>query len=794
MNNWKNYAGSVLLAGLLLQGCSDTPTDEAPSVAVNTNAKSSAMTANALSDLLDNQASDDSITDAKLAFASGASADSTAAADKVKAAIDALVVSGDLTQEEADALKASDLNELYMTAFFDKYTSTRGTSPAPQRIFGIGTALKDAASKVTDKLKDGIVDALDSSVGDKITGAAFDIVLNSEGVTVFMLDLARKSQTTTDVMINALDENWDLTAKMCPMLKENTEFGEKFLALADERDNLGRFFFEKIDGRMYGCLTDAMILSADEDVHDSSVNHSSNGYMGILLEKYATDYFIEPGTGSNPSNYKNASRSQFAELMFTTGDLVEVTVDGNVTGHGDIDGNELANEQFFYAMFRTPTTTDAFVTSMESVKAADAANVAMFMDEIFMGVQSTTALGTSQDTKQGYYNIIAIGSGMYEGIFGGTDAVKPEGFGFGSYTNAFIGFAGLIPGDRYLAYGQAFISAGYYYAEINGVNVWESVTNIASTTAQDIWNSYTAQTVATPTASGAPARSGGAGIVSTNWIDDSIDLFVNGWSNFSFTSIFDAFVDPDASTLAEMNAQAMIAYETVLDGDLAADGTCQYETSVQTTLGFGGDTVCGFHGLIQLAMQEDMVNSGAYTEAEAALFILPPFADLTWDFAYNAAAEGVSNYWTNVVDAEWLANISDMDMMREYLYPSEDGIVAAYVPNWMLSIDWLKLPVTMTTTDYDKIDLNFDAGYVDVYFVSTRDDLATIIEFDGVVTLVDSSIVGEDADGNVTSLYVYTLRAVSPEQTAAAIAAIKAAGENLIGLNTDNAAQTTTAP
>ena len=783
MNNWKHYTGSILLAGLLLQGCGDAPvdgdegTDGTTYKSVNVSNSAKLVSANSLlkGSYSDNETTqtvstiDAAFTQSQLTLKLAVLANNDT---EVKEYLEKIIAENNNVTTMAEA--RAELAKAMMT-----YTEADSKAPAN------GAASFGPNRSILSKIKKGLVDILDSSLGDKITGAAFDVVLNSEGVTVFMLDLARKSQTITDVMINALDENWDLTRKMCPMLQENPEFGEKFVALADERPNLGEFFFEKIDATMYGCLTDAMILSSDEDhfgSYDRPVKHSTTGYMGVLLEKYATKYFIEPGTGT--VTYKDGSTDQFAKLLFTTGDVVTFDSDTNTTtGRGD--AVELVNEQFFYAMFRTPTSTDAFVAAMDQLPDAD---VTMFMDEIFLGQQNTAAFGEGQDTMQGYYNIIAIGSGMYEGIFGGATAVKTEGFGFGSYTNAFVGFAGLISTDRYLAYGQAFVSAGFHYAAINSINVWENVTTIASTTAQDIWNGYTAQTTATPVKSGAPARSGGAGIISENWIDDTLDLLAAGWGNFSLTSIVDSLLNSDASVIAEINAQAAIAYATVLDGNLSTNGTCTYPTMVQGN--FFGDTVCGFHGLIQLAMQEDMVNSEAYTEAEAALFILPPFANLTWDFAYNAASEGVSNYWTNVVDAAWLANISDLDMMREYLYPSEDGIIAAYVPNWMLSVDWLKLPVTMTTTDYDKIDLNFDAGYVDVYFVSTRDDLATIIDFEGVVTLVDSSIVGEDAAGNVApALYVYTLRAVSPEQTAAAIAAIKALGENLIGLDTDNAAQ-----
>jgi hypothetical protein len=744
MTNWKHYAGSILVAGLLLQGCGETtdnvvmPTSE-ESVTTQDRFNASSYL---ISETVNN-----------------ATADETQIRTELTLKFAALDATNSEMQKHVDGLIADSSNSI----------TTRQEAYVAMANSIIGSSTTGAAPSrgpVLDAITNGLVDILDSSLGDAVTGAMFDVVLNSDGVTVFMLDQARNSQTMTDIMINALDENWELTRKMCPMLQENAEFGEKFTALAYERPDLAQFFFEKIDSTMYSCLTDAMVLSSDEENfgdYTNPVEHSTTGYMGVLLETYATTYFIEPGTGS-ATKYVDARTDKFAGLMFTTGDVV--TVDGNVTsGHGD--ANELTNEQFFYAVFRTPTSTDSFVTAMKNVETANAANVTLFMDEIFLGKNTTTAFA-SEDTVQGYYNIISVAGGMYEGI---------NTYGFGTYTGSFIGFAGLIPSERYMAYASQFMSAGYFWAEQNGVNVWGSVVDGA----KGLYADYTADSSTTAAAS--PARSAGLGTLGSDWISDTLDVVIAAWDGADLIGVF--YSDQDFITY--FNNEALKAYDTVVGSP----------DSNLTTVITSGETVKGFHGLLELAIREDIYNTQhdvntSYTmdEAEAA-FSLPAFSVITWNFAYTAATDGVTAYWNDIVDAKWLADLSTIDLVRNYFYPSEDGVVSAYVPSWMMAIDWLQLPNAVQETDYQSIDLSFDAGYVDVYFVSTEANLAQTLEF-GSIELVDNSMIAQDTDGNlVATRYVYKIRVVSPEQTAAALAYLKGIGEGLIGIDTDNAAQTT---
>ena len=809
MTNWKNYVGSTLLAGLLLQGCgSSEEAAVAQTTSVDTAAAASkAIAANTVSTLIDADDLTAATNTAKLDFSSGVAEDATDASDKVKAVVAALVENGRMSQADADYVLANtDLNELYLEAYFDKAAADLQLAPAnlaPNRALSLDSIL--------DPIKDGLVDLMDTSVGGAITSATFDVVLNSEGVTVVMLDMARGSETMTQIMIDALGRDWSLTEKMCPMLQTNKEFGEKFAALAEESEPMARFFFERVDAPMYGCLTDAMLLSNDDTAfgsYDDPVYHSTNGYMGILLERYATTFFIEPGTGElGSSGY--GTTDTFAGLMFTTGDVV--SLDGNVTsGHGD--ANELINEQFFYSLFKTPETTDAFVTAMQNVESADSANVTLFMDEIFLGSNTTTDFATD-DTVQGYYNIISIAGGMYEGI---------ETHGFGTYTGAFIGFAGLIPADRYMSYGSQFMSAGYFWAEQNGVSIWGTVADGA----KDLYASYTTPT--DTTAATAPARTAGRGTIGTGsaWISDTLDVVVSAWDASDLLGYFGS----DLGIIEYYNLEALKAYSTVIG---SPDST---NVTTITTVIDGvtyTDDVKGFHGLLELAIREDIVNTNiaegntSYNMDDAtAAFALPAFGDITWSFLYTSAKDGAVAYYNSFVDAGWLADLSDNTLIRAYFYPSADNV---YIPSWLLAIDWLKFPDNFSNADITATDFSFDGGYMDIYVLSPNEallrtnvedtidpdtqeiindvdvvnpgniNLAAIaglvkpIEISKLNMGSDSIIVVEEGSVTENGLYVYKVRTVTPEDTAAVMAYLSGLGDsalNAIGINSDNATQT----
>ena len=766
MLHLKSYVGSIVLAGLLLQGCGSSTDETSTQEVLSAQDIQTAATLTALTDTVN-------------------SFDGTESNETIKAKFDKLKI---------DLIKAEN-------------TSATSTQTA------------GVLSGLTDKLKDGLVGALDTSVGDAVTTAAFDVVLNSEGVTVVMIDLARKSATTSDIMVNAMEADWSLAEKMCPMLRESTEFGEKFTALAEEQDAVGRFFFERIDANMYGCLTDAMLLSNNDAVHDASVSHSTNGYMGLLMDRYATDYFIMP-TGSTADRRND----KFVSLLLDTGANVDYNSTTKVfTGHGD--ANEIINEKFFYSLFKTPGTTDSFISAMEKI---DTTTKVMLMDNIFLGQPNGEG---EADTMQGYLNIISIGSAMYDGIYGvNVDGTRTGAYGFSSYAGAFVGFAGLIPGDRYMTYGKAFMNAGYQYAKFHGIDVWSGVSEAAKTA----WNSYTSEDSNT-TAQDAPARSAGLGIVGSAWVSDTTDLLWSAYKNFdinvNWSDLYTAITSSDKSIMAEITNQinglkdsGNKAYHTLLDGKDDNNMTVLYTELSNGTI--HNDTVYGQHGLVELAIQEDLYyvecgnrstdyiltatptceNNESYTmDSAKAAFTLPPFAEITWSYAYGTAKDGAMTY-VKGIDADWIANLSSNDLIRQYFYPSAENV---YIPNWMLAIDWLTVPANYTGSGIEDYDfaIDFNSGYLDVYVVSTNAALLTDINLPQAIGSIktiemvkvemgsDSIIAVDEAGLNLEGLNVYKITVISAADAEAVLAYLGGLGDSAlsaIGLDSSNTANVDT--
>ncbi len=816
MSNLKSYLGSVVLAGLLLQGCGSSSSDTTPSGvdAAAQNAKAQRVASY--------NASTNAFAGATQADQAQATSDLTmkflslyATDTDIKALMDKIIAENSSITTVAEAAQ-----NMAAAMMISSNTSTSTTANAPQR-----SILTD--NPLVNAVKSTVVSALDTSVGNKITGAAFDVVLNSDGVTVVMLDAARKSQTISQVMVDALEANWGLTAKMCPMLRDNAEFGEKFTALAYERPIIAKFFFERIDARMYGCLTDAMLLSNKDKATSytiGSVEHSTNAYMGLLMKEYAKDYFITPD--KNITNRNRRLNDNFVSLLLNTGKNATYKKDANGTitfeNHGD--GNELTNEKFFYSLFKTPVTTNDFVAAMDQVNPTTRT---MLMDNIFLGGKVGAA---NPDTLQGQLNIIAIGSAMYDGIFGKKDAsgVSQNAYGFASYAGAFIGFASLIPTDRFMTYGRAFVDAGYTYADFHGIDVWSGV----STAAQTAWDNYTATDANATTASNAPSRSAGKGVLGSSWYIDTLDILAKSWSNVSLSDISAAALDSNKSILSTLQDNANIAYDTFLDGRNDANASV-YPTIISNGL-VNNDKVYGMHGLIELAMQEDIYkvtcgnastdyidgldvtceNNASYTMADAkAAFTLPPFADLTMSFAYNTATEGAMAYYNDNVNADWLAKLSTNDLIRQYFYPSADNV---YIPNWLLAVDWLSVPADYANSNIATTDFNFNAGYFDIYVASTNNHLLTDdnatnqtadINLAAIAGLVkdiqvskvdmgSDSIIAVDANGTtLDGLYIYKVRAITPEDTQVVMNALTGYGNDAltaIGLDSSNAANVNT--
>ena len=310
-----------------------------------------------------------------------------------------------------------------------------GLNRAPKRIFGFFFTMFNPMTYM--KMMVNVV----KTVMTWALAQMFKMMLLSGTMTKLMLRLSIRFPILTSIMIHVLSQYWGITARMVPYLKYDKEFGELFMQLAYEQPDMAHFVFQNIDAPLYNAMTYSMLLSQE-----------TTERMAIMMNWYATAYLVIPSS-DNPYD-------AFTTLLFDTKSSVVQDVDGNLTGHGD--GNELANERFYYALFQTPLGTEQFIRAMEKVDENDHATVVAFMDFIFLGTQETdifpTQMGLNADSMQGTFNIFAIAQGMLSGI---------EKFGFEAYLQDFIDFAFLIPPERYLDYGQAFGMAGYtYFAQV----------------------------------------------------------------------------------------------------------------------------------------------------------------------------------------------------------------------------------------------------------------------------------------------------------------------------------------
>ena len=352
---------------------------------------------------------------------------------------------------DVSELSESEINELYIYSYFGAISESFGVenrllsrSPAlnsgPRRIFGIGTKVKDLLGRGTDAVKDLVVDAVDDiGILSTITEEVFKVMLESGTVTNEMLRMAINSRTITEVMIAVMDDHWNLARKMQPLLEENVSFGHLFMDLAEAHDYLmADFLFSRIDGPMYYSLTRAMTLSRN-DVTNPSAGKTTRVLSELMAMPRMAKYFNVPSTLS----YTDGQTVEaFSKLLFDNG-----TVERG-------DGNELANERFFYEMFATPASTANFIVAMNNIDL----NIRIaLMDQIFLG-ESEFA---DADAMQGHYNIYAIAGGMSAGLGEGAQYLD-------DYEASLYGFAALVPSSRYYPYGTAFAEAGYaYYRDDN---------------------------------------------------------------------------------------------------------------------------------------------------------------------------------------------------------------------------------------------------------------------------------------------------------------------------------------
>lgn len=344
---------------------------------------------------------------------------------------------------DVSTLSKSEMNEVYIHAYFNAVSDSFGVDSSVEASNKRGlwfiTKFQEVIAQATQNLKNTIIYIVDNdAIVSNITASVFRVMLQNGALTKEMLKISILSRTMTSIMIEVMDDHWDLSTQMQALLENDVEFGHLFMDLAKSHDYImADFLFGRIDAGMYYSLTKAMTLSRE-------ANNQNSGKMTQVLSELMSmprmsKFFNVPKT----LEYTDAQSSEaFSKLLFSNG----------TTKRGD--ASEMANERFFYEIFATPSSTANFITAMNNI---DEDIRISLMDQIFLG----ESVFNEADEMQGYYNIYAITGGMAYGL--GEGAIN-----FEKYKDSFLGFAGLVPWNRYLSYGFAFSKAGYaYYKDDN---------------------------------------------------------------------------------------------------------------------------------------------------------------------------------------------------------------------------------------------------------------------------------------------------------------------------------------
>jgi len=601
-----------------------------------------------------------------------------------------------VTQADIDAFMTYiDSNGLYFMAIMEAYANEKGINTdaleaknAPLRakrgIFKGGDSLLDI-------IKDGLVDVVATDAITDLTADAFRLVLQSDGVTTAMLDMAINSETITDIMVTVMEDNWDLTEPMIPMMlnpENDYEFTRKFLQLAQaHKQQIGTMTFSYIDTNLYDTITKVMVLSP-------AVN-TAMGQTMVLLGK---NHFIIPGSettitrNDQPDLY--AGKDAFARLML------------------DIN-NSTTNERLFYALFAKSDTTDAFVKTMQQVKKLDADTATYFMDNIFLGgsIEKGYATIDQAHRDQAFQNIYTITKAMLDGY---------EAEGLAPYSGSFVGFAGLIPFDRYVPYAKGMGSAAYYYATTHGYSLTGTIGSFVKDKFFPEENSNTIQK---------------ASLRQSNALSDGLDWFANLFGSYS------AWLDSATAYLTDSTIGKTLesAFTAMLDSTKVG-----IDAALAEAKKLGHDAI---EAKIQVTIQD-----GNYT--------LPPFEDITLAYITSTAKTTALEI---LDDPARMKVISDANRTQElYAYVNSQlktNEYLGYIPTWMTKLDWIQIPASVDGIPVKVI--NYSAGSIDVYILSDNADmvdLQTNILGNQVllkeVAIKDSPLV-VDANEDISKLHVY---------------------------------------
>lgn len=563
-------------------------------------------------------------------------------------------------------------------------------------------------SDITDKVKDTVVKIVNVPIVNDITAQVFKAMLNSGALTKVMLDQAINSDTITQIMIDVMKENWWLSEKMCPLLQEDIEFGQKFMELARLKDNMAGFMFSYIDAPMYSCMVDAMLLQ--EPGTNISAQKNDNADFAEYNEGQAyPKEFITTSLGRlmerHAKDYLRVPTSNSTEQYAGNEAFGRLIFNTGTTARGD--GNELKNEKFFYAMFRNPTASQSFVKAMTTV---DEQTVEAFLDFIFLGTKTVDAV-TATDKNQSYHNLIAIAGGMYEGV---------SNYSFTEYTGTMFKFYNIIPENKLFDYGEAFIEAAYFYAGEQNMSIISGVYDYVSEylfgdDETNVAGNYAPRYRLTDI----PNRL--LTLVNDFWTD--LDIWESG------VNAYDCYFNDDNVSCASLEQNVTSISNQALE-------IIRFETQDEINHWIGGEN-----------------GEGNIT--------LPNILDINISYVSTLATTTAMNY-INGIDTKWLYDMSENQYVQEYVYGTleENSTLWTYIPEWMTAMDWLKLPYIYTQTNYDDFNISFDAGNVDIYFVSTIETAAEFTEHTSLeVTAVDTNgddILSDDPEATYY-LYKYTV-------------------------------------
>ena len=641
----------------------------------------------------------------------------TAVAKVANALVGRTIKGNVITQEQVDAFLAKiDAGGLYFISMMQAYADfkngqtadtiaddTTGQLSAAVARRGLLSDFDDLISGVTDPItdalldpvKDGLVDIIALDPVTDLTADAFKLVLQSGSITTLMLDMAIDSETITDIMVEVMVDNWDLTEPMIPMMldpENDYEFTRKFLQLAvAHHQQIGTMTFSYINLPLYDAITKVMAVSP-----------KVNSMMGETMVLIGANHFVKPDAShtivraDQPALY--AGTDAFARLMLDP-------------------ANGIVNERMFYSLFAKSDTTAAFVKTMQQVKNNDATVSTFFMDNIFLGGE-LDAVATLDDAHkdQAMKNIYAVAKAMLDGN-------KIEGVS--AYSASFIGFAGLVPFDRYVPYGKAFGTAGYFYAKANGLSIPGGT--IGNWLANTFFNDGSAEAVE---ASTAPARQALSITALTDLIANLKDFFLGAFD--SLGSVTDFITNNSIGQAIGKAFDALLQSGTVAVDAFVAELTLKAHDQIETK--------------IQVIIKD-------------ANYTLPPFDNLSLNYITTVAkttAKGIMD------DPATIRQFTENARVQEvYAYVNtklETNTILGYIPNWMTKLDYLELPANIDAKP--KPIINFKSGSADIYILS---DNADIIDLQVNVlgnTVLLSEVALEDSpltvkDGEIAEMHVY---------------------------------------